>query len=186
MSLFARRVKRSLPERIKDALWPQQGIGRTLHYYRHRLLRLPGTSHSIAAGIAAGAAMCFMPLGLHIPLAVGLALLLRGNVIAAALTTVFVGNPLVSGLLMGADLGLGEWLLGHQRAKAFGTDISIFEAFLHPLKVLEAYGLPFMLGAIILSSIACFGVYLIARKMVVAAHAARARRLRRRWEANRG
>ena len=189
MSLFARRQKPGWTGRIKAALWPQRGFGRMAHYYRHRLTRLPGTSHSIATGIAAGIAMCFMPPGLHIGLAMGLALLLRGSTIAAALTTIIIGNPLVSGLLIGADIGLGELLVGHGRAAQVGADISVFEAFRYPSLVIEKFkslGVAYMLGAVILSLLSYVIVYFLARRMVIAAHAARARRLRKRWKAQHG
>jgi uncharacterized protein len=181
MSLFKRRTPLSWSTRLKEALWPSQGLGRTLHYYRHRLMRLPGTTHSIAAGIAAGVAMSFMPLGIHVPLSIGLALLIRGNPLAAVLATVLIGNPVVSGFMMAADIGVGELLIGHKRAAQIGADISILEALRHPFVMLEKYGLPFMLGATLLALVSGIASYILAKRMVILAHAARARRLRKRW-----
>ncbi len=181
MSLFKRHVPLTWSQRLKEALWPSQGLGRTLHYYRHRLTRLPGTTHSISAGIAAGVAMSFMPLGVHVPLSIGLAFLVRGSPIAAVLATVLIGNPFVSGLMMAADIGLGEMLIGPQRAAQIGADISILEALRHPMIMLEKYGLPFMLGATLLATISGVISYVLAKRMVALAHAARARRLRKRW-----
>jgi uncharacterized protein len=181
MSLFRRRAKLQWPQRLKEVLWPAQGLGRTLHYYRHRVTRLPGTTHSISAGIAAGVAMSFMPLGIHIPLAIGLAFILRGSPIAAVLATVLIGNPFISGLLMAADIGVGEMLIGRGRAAQIGADISILEALRHPMIMLEKYGLPFMIGAMVLATISGIIGYFLAKRMVALAHAARARRLRKRW-----
>jgi uncharacterized protein len=181
MSLFKRRVPRTITARLKEALWPSQGLGRTLHYYRHRLTRLPGTTHSIAAGIAAGIAMSFMPLGIHVPLSIGLALLIRGNPIAAVLATLLIGNPLVSGLLMAADIGVGELFIGHRHATQIDGDISLLEALRDPLVMLKKYGLPFMIGAIILAMLSGVVTYVLAKRMVMLTHAARARRLRKRW-----
>ena len=61
---------------------------------KHRLNRLPDSPPRIARGIMAGVFTVFTPFyGLHFFIAAGLALLLRGNVLAALLGT-FVGNPL--------------------------------------------------------------------------------------------
>ncbi|WP_375164602.1 DUF2062 domain-containing protein [Temperatibacter marinus] len=54
---------------------------------------MPGSTHSIAAGVASGAAVSWTPLwGLHFILAAALAYVLRGNIIASAFGTA-VGNP---------------------------------------------------------------------------------------------
>jgi uncharacterized protein len=180
MTIFKRRIKLNWQTRLKEALWPSQGLGRTFHYYKHRITRLPGTTHSISAGIAAGVAMSFMPLGIHVPLSIGLAFLVRGSPVAAVLATVLIGNPFVSGLAMAADIGLGEMLIGHQRAAQVGADISILDALRHPMIMLEKYGLPFMVGATVLATLSGIASYFAANRMVALAHAARARRLRRR------
>jgi uncharacterized protein len=182
MSLFKRRVPIRLRQRLKKALWPSQGLGRTLHYYRHRITRLPGTTHSISAGIAAGVSMSFMPLGIHVPMSIGLAFILRGNPLAAVLATVLVGNPFVSGLLMAADIGVGELFVSREQAIQTGADVSILDALRHPMIMLETYGLPFMIGALFLATISGLIAYILAKHMVALAHAARARRLRKRWK----
>ncbi len=186
MTVFKRRKPLVWTARLKDALWPSQGLGRTVHYYRHRLLRLPGTSHSIAAGIAAGVAMSFMPLGIHVPLSIGLALLIRGSPIAAVLATLLVGNPVVGSLLMAADIGVGEMLIAPNRAVQIGADVSLLEALREPLVMLKKYGLPFMVGALILATASGIVSYVLAKRMVILAHATRARRLRNRWRKHNG
>ncbi len=186
MSLFKRRIPLDWSTRLKAVLWPSQGLGRTLHYYRHRLTRLPGTSHSIAAGIAAGVAMSFMPLGIHVPLSAGLAVLLRGNPIAAVLATVLIGNPVMSSLFMAADIGLGEMLIGHARADQTNANVSILDGLRHPATMLKKFGLPFMLGATLLALISGIISYIVAKRMVILAHAARAHRLRKRWRKTHG
>ena len=62
-------------------------------YLTHRVVRIPGSSYSIACGLAFGAAVSFTPfIGLHFLISMGLAWVFRANVIAAAIGTV-VGNP---------------------------------------------------------------------------------------------
>lgn len=125
--------------------------------------------------------MSFMPLGIHVPLSIGLALLIRGNPIAAVLATLLVGNPVVSGFLMAADIGVGEMFIGHHRATQIGADVSLLEALREPLVMLKKYGLPFMMGAIVLATASGIVTYVLAKRMVILAHATRARRLRNRW-----
>jgi uncharacterized protein (DUF2062 family) len=75
------------------------------------VVRLPGTSGSIAIGVASGVAASFLPfIGLHFLIAALLALLLRGNVLASAIGT-FFGNPWTFLFIWVSDYRLGLWLL---------------------------------------------------------------------------
>src|SRR5437868_1683096 len=117
--LFRRRIPPNLPERIRVWAWPRSSWGRSLRYFGKRILRLNATPHSVAAGVAAGIAISFTPLiGLHTIVALALAFVIRGNLIAAALGTM-LGNPVVLPFLLGASYRLGTWLLGsHLHRKA--------------------------------------------------------------------
>jgi len=91
--MFRRRNTLSLGDKVRAIIWPKKGFNRVFNYLVQRLLRLPGSSYSIAAGVACGAAVSFTPfLGFHILLAIALAHLLRANILAAIFGTV-VGNP---------------------------------------------------------------------------------------------
>lgn len=181
--LFRRRSPLPFWRRLGNGLWPRQGLKRTLHYYRHRIFRLPGTPHSIAAGVASGVAMSFMPVGLHVVLAVLLAILTRGSILASTLATILIGNPIVVGFLLAADLGIGELIVGRDRRALYGDHISILDFFQHPIETVHHFGVPFMIGAIVLAIIAWFASYLTMRRLVTFAHQRRARRLRRTAEA---
>ena len=86
--MFRRRIPHGWYRRIRDFFWPRSGWRRSSTYVAHRIGRLPGTSYSIAAGFACGAAVSFTPLiGFHFALAALLALLVRGNLLASALGT---------------------------------------------------------------------------------------------------
>jgi uncharacterized protein len=185
MSLFKRRIALPWLDKWLGFLWPRQGLKRTFHYWRHRLTRLPGTPQSIASGVAAGAAMSFMPPGLHMVMAAGLALLTRGNVIAATLVSVAFGNPVMTGFLLAADIGLGELLIGGRHQEVAG-DVSLLEFFSHPIDTLSRFGVPFMLGAILLAILAWIVTYFVMLRFVEFAHARRAKRLRRKWERRQG
>ena len=69
------------------------GWGRVVMYLWHRVGRLHGTPHSIAAGFASGAAISFTPfVGVHFILAALISWFSRGNIIAGLIGT-GVGNP---------------------------------------------------------------------------------------------
>ncbi|WP_244426624.1 DUF2062 domain-containing protein [Sinorhizobium sojae] len=85
-----------------------------MRYFALRILRLKSSPHSIAVGVAAGAASSFTPFfGLHIVLAVILASVFSGNVLAAAITTV-LANPITIPVILTASYEIGTALLGSQ------------------------------------------------------------------------
>ncbi|MGB0798882.1 MAG: DUF2062 domain-containing protein, partial [Planktomarina sp.] len=92
--VFRRRDRRGVIRAIWEVIYPKGGWTRAYTYVKHRLHRLPGTPEQIARGIAVGVFTSFTPFyGLHFLVAAGLALMLRGSVLAALLGT-FFGNPL--------------------------------------------------------------------------------------------
>lgn len=110
--VFKRRDARPWLEVIKHWFYPRGGWGRAIQYIRHRLHRLPGTPESIARGVFAGAFIVFTPFyGLHFILAAILARLMRGNILAALLST-FIGNPLTYVPIALISLETGHFLLG--------------------------------------------------------------------------
>ncbi|HET6468215.1 MAG TPA: DUF2062 domain-containing protein [Geminicoccaceae bacterium] len=99
-------------QRVRGWLWPYIGWRRAGRYLLMRVQRMPGTPHSIAAGLAAGAAVSFTPfLGFHFLLAFVLAWLTRGNLLAAAIGTA-VGNPWTFPFMFTATYTLGCYILG--------------------------------------------------------------------------
>lgn len=120
--MFARRRAPSWPDRVRSALWPRIGWRRAFAYRMNRVARLPGSSHTIAAGLACGVAVSITPLfGLHIVLAGILAYLCRGNLIASVAGT-FFANPWTMPLIWLATLRLGSWMLFGDASAAIGLD----------------------------------------------------------------
>ncbi|WP_294624207.1 DUF2062 domain-containing protein [uncultured Roseovarius sp.] len=110
--VFKRRDKRPLWKAVADFLWPRGGWTRAFHYVKHRLRRLPDPPHRIARGIFAGIFVTFSPFfGLHFFLAASLAWIMRGNIVAALLST-FVGNPLTFVPIAASSLQTGYFILG--------------------------------------------------------------------------
>ena len=174
--MFKRRNPVPLAKRILAFLWPSSGWGRAGRYVAHRLGRLPGTPHRIAAGFASGAAASFTPfIGLHFVLAALLALLLRGNVVASAIGTV-VGNPWTFPLIWTWIYSLGRWMLGESMTSDLPSGLTFSYIFDRPFAVL----LPMAIGALPTAVVAWFGVYIPARSLVAQYQKARRKRLRKK------
>jgi uncharacterized protein len=151
-----------------------------MQYFWKRILRLRATPHAIAAGVAAGAFAAFLPfLGLHVLIAAALAWVIRGNMLAAALGTAAVGNPLSYPLIWAATYAGGRFLLHSGPASSSPLHVGSqlrhmdFAALWHP--VLE----PMTVGGIPLGIVAGAILYFPIRAAVSAfRNARRARRLR--------
>lgn len=110
--MFKRRDRLPIWRAVWQSLWPKGGWGRAALYVKHRLRRLPDTPRKVSRGIMVGVFTTFTPLyGLHFFLAAALALLVRGNVMAALLGT-FFGNPLTYVPIAVVSLNLGHFMLG--------------------------------------------------------------------------
>ena len=91
--MFRRRNPLSVLQRIRAVIWPKRGFSRIIGYMMHRVLRMSGTPHSIACGLACGASVSFTPfIGLHLIIAVAISYPLGGS-ISAALIGTLIGNP---------------------------------------------------------------------------------------------
>ena len=114
--LFARRATPPLSQRLLDILWPRQGWWRTLNYYRLRLLRMRGSPHFLAMGLATGVFAAFVPvIGIQITIAAALAYLFRGSIGAAALGT-FVAMPMTYPMIWISSYWVGKALIGTSHA----------------------------------------------------------------------
>lgn len=84
------------------------GFRRSLRYIFHRLMRIKDSTHKIALGLTLGFAVSFTPIpGTHILQAAILAWLLRGNVVASFIGTLF-GNPLTLPLMWWLAFKVGD------------------------------------------------------------------------------
>ncbi len=124
--MFKRRDKPGIHERARDFIWPSLGWKRSTRYLVHRIGRLPGTSYSIAAGFACGAAISFTPfVGLHFVFGGLCAWLIRANVMAAIIGTA-VGNPWTLPFIWTLIYNLGVWMgAGNNSASASELDFAM-------------------------------------------------------------
>lgn len=110
--LFRRRIPADFRERVRTIFWPRRSFWRSAKYFSKRVLRLRATPHAIAAGVAAGIFVAFLPIpGLHFIVAAIAAWLIAGNIVASALGTTVFGNPLTFPVVWGSTYELGELIL---------------------------------------------------------------------------
>ncbi|WP_293204738.1 DUF2062 domain-containing protein [Parvibaculum sp.] len=110
--MFRRRVDLHPIEKLKEIFWPRSGWKRAFQYGWRRVWRLSGTPHAIALGVAAGAfSSCTPFLGFHILVAMLIAWVIRGNLIASALGT-FIGNPITFPVIWLAVFEVGRYIVG--------------------------------------------------------------------------
>ena len=82
--IFKRRDPKTYLRAMAELLWPRGGWARAFHYVKHRVRRLPDSPERIARGIWAGVFVTFTPFyGFHFFVAVLLARLMQGNILAA-------------------------------------------------------------------------------------------------------
>ena len=89
--LFRRRNTESFWTRLRVHAWPRTSWSRSSRYV---VYRVSATPHAVALGFAAGAFSAITPfLGTHIVMAIAIAWIIGGSLVAAVLGT-FLGNPL--------------------------------------------------------------------------------------------
>jgi uncharacterized protein (DUF2062 family) len=110
--MFNSRENRGWRKAMIDFVWPRRGFRNAWNYRMLRLSRMRVCPHRLSLGFAAGAFASFTPLiGLHFILALVLALVVRGNVLASAVGTV-VGNPVTFPFIWLATYQLGSRIIG--------------------------------------------------------------------------
>jgi uncharacterized protein (DUF2062 family) len=108
------------------------------------LIRLRSDPDAIGRGMALGLFIGFTPtFGLHLPLALLFAFLLRQNKIAA-LVGVWITNPLTAPVIYGLEYQIGRMLLGQQPLSAFPRISELSWSMALQL------GTPLLLGSLVL------------------------------------
>ena len=193
--MFRRRTPLTRLSQIRSVVWPERGFRRLFSYLFQRVVRLPGTSGSIAIGVASGVAASFLPfIGLHFLIAALIALLLRGNVLASAIGT-FFGNPWTFLFIWVSDYRLGLWLLqqsGHDdqlQALNLQQLADVMTIFIHFVtfsggvdwqqvaEPFEQVFLPMTIGGTVLAILSWFIVFVLCYYTVEWWRAHRAKRL---------
>lgn len=201
--MFKRR-KRSYTQIFTEGIYPRGGWSRALSYVMHRLRRLPDPPHKIARGVAAGIFVCFTPFfGFHFVLAIALAFVMQGNLLAALLAT-FFGNPLTFPIIATISIELGSWMLGMHHALPLPQLVDAFsnaslelwknftamftEEVTHWNRLEDFYSrvfLPYAVGGIVPGIIAAVTAYMMTRPVISTYQKARIKRLKKRYEKKR-
>ena len=176
--MFQRRVALNPLRKMREALWPSMGWRRATVYVWRRVWRLSGTPHAVAVGIAAGTFMSFTPfLGFHIVMAMLIAWVFRGNLVAAAFGTL-VGTPITYPPIWWATYDLGNWMMGVQNGSEIDLAATLMssKAFDVILPVL----VPMALGSVPLGLAAALIAYFLTKGSVAAYQLSRREKLEAR------
>lgn len=174
--MFKRRDKRPIMEVVRAYIAPRTGWRRVIHYWRHRMQRLPDSPTRIALGVACGVYASFTPFfGFHFMIAAGLAWLLRGNIFASAIGT-FFGNPLTFPFIVAICLELGGLIMGSP------VDSDFIEQGLHQMAIMllrdiSSLVIPYFVGGIIPGLISAVASYMVVRPLVATYQRRRRNRL---------
>ena len=199
--MFKRRKPRSYSQMATEMIYPRGGWLRASQYVLHRVRRLPDQPHRIGRGVAAGTFISFTPLhGFHFLAAAGIAWVIGGNILAALLAT-FVGNPITFPFIAYAATWLGREILGTHGVLSpkmiFGEFADATAQLWHNLGAIfgptEAHWdqlgsffndvfLPYLVGGVILGTIAGVIAHYMTVPVIRAYHRRRARKLAQRIE----
>jgi len=176
--LFRRRQQLPWWKKVLGWLWPRSGLKRAGQYLWHRIARLPGTPHSIAAGVASGAAVSFTPfLGLHFLMGFAVAWLVRGNMLASAIGTA-VGNPWTFPFIFALTGQVGGLILGDSvvaEIPAWNWDALLSD----PVTYLSAFlpiVFPLLVGGVPVAIVVWLLFYFSFKGLLTGYHAARMNR----------
>ena len=199
--VFKRREPLGWGAWLREQVYPRGGFKRAIQYVVHRMRRLPDQPHRIGRGVAAGTFISFTPLhGFHFLAAAGIAWVIGGNILAALLAT-FVGNPITFPFIAYAATWLGREILGTHGVLSpkmiFGEFADATAQLWHNLGAIfgptEAHWdqlgsffndvfLPYLVGGVILGTIAGVIAHYMTVPVIRAYHRRRARKLAQRIE----
>ena len=199
--MFKRRKPRSYSQIATEMVYPRGGWLRASQYVLHRVRRLPDQPHRIGRGVAAGTFISFTPLhGFHFLAAAGIAWVIGGNILAALLAT-FVGNPVTFPFIAYAATWLGREIMGNHGVLSpkmiFGEFADATAQLWQNLRAVFGPGeahwdqlgsfyhdifLPYLVGGVILGTIAGVIAHYMTVPVIRAYHRRRARKLAARIE----
>ena len=199
--MFKRRKPRSYSQIATEMVYPRGGWLRASQYVLHRVRRLPDQPHRIGRGVAAGTFISFTPLhGFHFLAAAGIAWVIGGNILAALLAT-FVGNPVTFPFIAYAATWLGREIMGNHGVLSpkmiFGEFADATAQLWQNLRAVFGPGeahwdqlgsfyhdifLPYLVGGVILGTIAGVIAHYMTVPVIRAYHRRRARKLAQRIE----
>ncbi|MEC8246849.1 MAG: DUF2062 domain-containing protein [Pseudomonadota bacterium] len=157
--MFKRRNPQTTLEKWQQFIWPRQGWRRALKYTWQRTIRLNGSAHSIALGLAAGAFVSASPfIGMHLLIAALIAWVFGGNIIASAVGT-WAGNPLSFPFIWLTTFNIGHLMLGTEDKAGDLPELS-FGLFIDaPMSALLPVILPMAVGGLVVGTVMAVATY---------------------------
>ena len=157
--MFKRRKPESTLEKWQQFIWPREGWTRALKYIWQRTIRLNGSAHSIALGLAAGAFVSASPfIGMHLLIAALIAWTFGGNIIASAVGT-WAGNPISFPFIWLATFNIGHLMLGTEDKAGDLPELS-FGLFIDaPISALFPVILPMAVGGLVVGTVMSVATY---------------------------
>ena len=157
--MFKRRNPQTTFEKWQQFIWPREGWTRALKYTWQRTIRLNGSAHSIALGLAAGAFVSASPfIGMHLLIAALIAWVFGGNIIASAVGT-WAGNPLSFPFIWLTTFNIGHLMLGTEDKAGDLPELS-FGLFIDaPMSALLPVILPMAVGGLVVGTVMAVATY---------------------------
>ncbi|MEC8132170.1 MAG: DUF2062 domain-containing protein [Pseudomonadota bacterium] len=157
--MFKRRNPQTTLEKWQQFIWPRAGWTRALKYTWQRTIRLNGSAHSIALGLAAGAFVSASPfIGMHLLIAALIAWVFGGNIIASAVGT-WAGNPLSFPFIWLTTFNIGHLMLGTKDKAGDLPELS-FGLFIDaPMSALLPVILPMAVGGLVVGTVMAVATY---------------------------
>ena len=146
-----------------------------IHKIFKTLLQTNASSYAVATGAACGVSVSFTPfVGFHLVLAMLTAFILRANLSAAAISTVF-GNPWTFPFIWISILYSGEFMLGHHHSTENIHFEEFFKQMFITLQHFDFSGFlndvwpilyPMMIGSIPFYLLSWIITYIITKKII--------------------
>ena len=128
-------------------------VERLIYFYKLKLARLPASSYAIASGFACGSMVSFTPfMGFHFVLALLVAFVIRGNLIASMIGTA-VGNPFTFPFI---------WLTIHRIGIPFTNNYEVDKNIELNIENMLSGGLEVLKPMLIGSAILCIPVWVVS------------------------
>lgn len=157
--MFKRRKPQSTLEKWQQFIWPREGWMRALKYIWQRTVRLNGSAHSIALGLAAGAFVSASPfIGMHLLIAALIAWVFGGNIIASAVGT-WAGNPISFPFIWLTTFNIGHLFLGTEDKAGDLPELSLGLFFDAPISALLPVILPMAVGGLVVGTVMAVVTY---------------------------
>jgi len=145
--LFKRRKKLNPLEHIKTVFKSWKDWKRSFLYIKHRILRLPQSTHKVAMGLASGCVVSWTPVfGFHIVQSYLFCKIFKASFLAGLVGTLF-GNPWTFPFLLWTSYQVGHFILmvlGYDDFFVYETDQATFNNFVQSLGDIISSGLGYM------------------------------------------